>query len=107
MTVVTRTWGMDAIEKGIASARQDGAGMARVPVRALSPGTREGGVPAVEETTGSGGASSSPRIAMGRAAADDALRRSREPVSWAARRDPWGDFVLRGGRGGFFMLESP
>jgi DNA-binding transcriptional LysR family regulator len=88
----SRRWVVDSIEEGIAAVH-DGAGIVRVPAWMLPPGAREGDVLAVEQSVGADGASSL-RIAVDSAATEDALRRSREQVSRAARRDPGGDIVL-------------
>jgi hypothetical protein len=90
---VSRRWVVDSIEEGIAAVHEEGAGMVRLPAWMLPSGVREGDVLAVEQAVDADGASSL-RIAVDRAATEDALRRSREQVSRAARRDPGGDIVL-------------
>ena len=91
---VSRRWVVDSIEEGIAAVYQEGAGLARVPAWMLPPGAREGDVLAVEQSVDAEGASSSLRISIDRAATEEALRRSRERLSRAARGDPGGDIVL-------------
>ncbi len=90
---VSRRWVVDSIEEGIAAVHEAGAGLVRVPAWMLPPGVREGDVLAVEHSVDSGGASSL-RISHDRAATEDAMRRSREQLSRAARGDPGGDIVL-------------
>ncbi|HEX2077751.1 MAG TPA: DUF3006 family protein, partial [Longimicrobium sp.] len=68
---VTRRWVVDSIEEGVAAVHEEGAGLVRVPAWILPPGTREGDVLAVEQSAGADGASSL-RIAIDRAATEDA-----------------------------------
>lgn len=92
MSDVVRRWVVDSVEEGIAAVHQDDGRLVHVPAWVLPAGAREGDVLSVEHSAADG--TSSLRIAIDRAATDDAIRISREQVQRRQPHDPGGDIVL-------------
>ena len=89
----TRQWVVDSIEDGIAAVNDDGGRILHVPASILPSGAREGDVLALTRTPDGDGACTL-RIAVDRAATDQALRVSREQVERRLPHDPGGDIIL-------------
>lgn len=89
---VVRRWTVDSMEEGVAAVHQDDGRLIHLPAWILPPGAREGDVLSVEHRVDDG--ASSLRIAVDRAATEEALRRSREQVQRRLAHDPGGDIVL-------------
>ena len=93
MSGQTRTWIVDEIEEGVAAVEEDGARVLHVPLWLLPDGVREGDVLTATRAADGEGAVSL-RVAVDRAATDEALRRSREQLGRLVQNDPGGDIVL-------------
>lgn len=89
----TRQWVVDSIEDGIAAVNDDGGRIFHVPASILPSGARDGDVLAVTRTAAGDGACTL-RIAIDRAATNQALHTSREQVERRLPHDPGGDIVL-------------
>jgi hypothetical protein len=87
-----RRWVVDSMEEGVAAVEEDGTRMLYVPAWLLPATVREGDVLRVSRRDG--GAASSLRIEVDRAATQEALGRVREQVSRLSRNDHEGDIAL-------------
>jgi hypothetical protein len=88
-----RQWVVDSVEEGIAAVNDDDGRILHVPVWILPSGAREGDVLSLARTADGDGACTV-RIAVDRAATDEALRISREQVERRLPHDPGGDIIL-------------
>lgn len=86
-------WVVDSVEDGIAAVNDGGGRILHLPASILPSGTRGGDVLSVTRTADGEGACTL-RIAIDRAATDQALRISREQVERRLPHDPGGDIVL-------------
>ncbi|HEU0013590.1 MAG TPA: DUF3006 domain-containing protein [Longimicrobium sp.] len=86
-------WVVDGIEEGVARVEDEAGRLLHLPAWLLPAAVREGDVLAVGREADPDGAVRL-RIAIDRAATEQAMRRSREQVSRLAGGDPGGDIVL-------------